>query len=57
MKFIIPQSLFRDTCVQKVSKNLKIRCDQVTLPKTGLSAVRTFGPLGIKHQLLIFGTL
>jgi hypothetical protein len=35
-------------CSQKVSKNLKIVCAQVTQTKTGLSAVRTFSPLGIK---------
>jgi hypothetical protein len=39
----------RDACSQKVSKNLKIVCAQVTQTKTGLSAVRTFSPLGIKE--------
>jgi hypothetical protein len=38
----------RDVCSQKVSKNLKIVCAQVTLTKTGLSAVWTFNPLGVK---------
>jgi hypothetical protein len=38
----------RDACSQKVSKNPKIVCAQVTLTKTGLSAVRTFSPLGVK---------
>jgi hypothetical protein len=38
----------RDACSQKVSKNSKIVCAQVTLTKTGLSAVRTFSPLGVK---------
>jgi hypothetical protein len=38
----------RDACSQKVSKNQKIVCAQVTLTKTGLSAVRTFSPLGVK---------
>jgi hypothetical protein len=39
----------RDACSQKVSKNPKIVCAQVTLTKTGLSAVRTFSPLGVNH--------
>jgi hypothetical protein len=39
----------RDACSQKVSKNPKIVCAQVTLTKTGLSAVRTFSPLGVKR--------
>jgi hypothetical protein len=47
MKFILPQSLFQGACSQKVSKNLKIKWDQVMLPKTGLSAIPTFGPLGV----------
>jgi hypothetical protein len=38
----------RDECSQKVSKNLKIVCAQVTQTKTGLSTVRTFNPLGVK---------
>jgi hypothetical protein len=37
----------RDACSQKVSKNPKIVCAQETLTKTGLSAVRTFSPLGV----------
>jgi hypothetical protein len=40
----------QDACSQKVSKNPKIVCAQVTLTKTGLSAVRTFSPLGVKSQ-------
>jgi hypothetical protein len=40
----------RDACSQKVSKNPKIVCAQVTLTKTGLSAVRTFNPLGVKDN-------
>jgi hypothetical protein len=48
MIFVFPRSLVRDACSQKVSKNLKIVCAQVTLTKTGLSAVRTFSPLGVK---------
>jgi hypothetical protein len=40
----------RDGCSQKVSKNPKIVCAQVTLTKTGLSAVRTFSPLGVKNH-------
>jgi hypothetical protein len=44
----------RDACSQKVSKNPKIVCAQVTLTKTGLSAVRTFSPLGVKGHATIF---
>jgi hypothetical protein len=50
----------RDACSQKVSKNPKIVCAQVTLTKTGLSAVRTFSPLGVKVTGMgarIFGTV
>jgi hypothetical protein len=43
----------RDACSQKVSKNPKIVCAQVTLTKTGLSAVRTFSPLGVNHIIKI----
>jgi hypothetical protein len=46
MKFVLPWSLFRDACSQKVSKILKISWDQMMLPKTGLSAIRTSSPLG-----------
>jgi hypothetical protein len=42
----------RDACSQKVSKNPKIVCAQVTLTKTGLSAVQTFSPLGVNHNIL-----
>jgi hypothetical protein len=42
--------LLRDACSQKVSKNLKIVCAQVTQTKTGLSAVRTFSLLGVKNM-------
>jgi hypothetical protein len=50
MKFILPQSLLRDTCLQKNSKNLKIKCVQVTLPKIGLVTPGTFNPLRVnKH--------
>jgi hypothetical protein len=41
------QSLLWDACSQKVSKNLKVVCAQVTQTKTGLSTVRTFSPLGV----------
>jgi hypothetical protein len=41
MKIVPPQSLFRGACLQKVSKNLKLKWDEVTLPKTGLSLVGT----------------
>ena len=49
MKFALPQSLFQGACSQKVSKYLKIKWDQVTLPKSGtnISTVQTFGPLGV----------
>jgi hypothetical protein len=46
----------RDECSQKVSKNPKIVCAQVTLTKTGLSAVRTFSPLGVKRTNFSFQT-
>jgi hypothetical protein len=48
MEFVLLQSLLRDTSSQKVSKNLKIKWFQVTLPKTGLVTPCTFGPLGVK---------
>jgi hypothetical protein len=48
MKFVLMRSLLRDACTQKNSKNLKIKLGQVTLPKTGLSAVRVVNPLGVK---------
>jgi hypothetical protein len=47
MKYKLPRSLFQGICSQKVSKNLKIKLNQVTLPKSGLSTVRTFGPIGV----------
>jgi hypothetical protein len=50
MKFVLPQSLLRDACLQKVSKNLKIKCGQVTLAKTGLVTLGTFNPLGVKRD-------
>ena len=53
MKFALTGSLLRDTCSQKVSKNLKIKWDQVTLPNIGLSAVQTFGRLGINSFEII----
>jgi hypothetical protein len=43
----------RDACSQKVSKNQKIVCAQVTQTKTGLSAVRTFSPLGVNKKRLV----
>jgi hypothetical protein len=48
MRFIFPRSLLQDACSQKVSKNKKIVGAQVTQIKTGLSAIWTFGPLGVK---------
>jgi hypothetical protein len=45
--FFFPQRLLRDASLQKVSKNLKIVWAQVTLTKTGLSAVWTFSPLEV----------
>jgi hypothetical protein len=50
MKFVLTQSLFRDAFGKKVSKNLKIVRDHVTLPKTGLSPIGTVGPLGVKTK-------
>jgi hypothetical protein len=44
-----PQSLLGDASSQKVSKNLKTMWAQVTQTKIGLSAVRTFSPLGVKN--------
>jgi hypothetical protein len=38
----------------KSFKNPKIVCAQVTLTKTGLSAVRTFSPLGVKSISTIY---
>jgi hypothetical protein len=49
MRFFFLAKLTVDACSQKVSKNLKIVFAQVTQTKTGLSAVRTFNPLGVKH--------
>jgi hypothetical protein len=48
MKFALTRSLFQDTSLQKVSKNLKIVWDHMTQPRTGLSLVGTSGPLGVK---------
>jgi hypothetical protein len=48
MKFVLPWSLFIGASWQKVSKNLKIKWDQVTVPKTGLSALWTHSPLRVK---------
>jgi hypothetical protein len=47
MKFVLMQSLFQGTCSQKVSRNLKIKGDQVVVPRTGLSAVWTFDAVGL----------
>jgi hypothetical protein len=35
---------------KKVSKNLRIVWTQVTLTKSSLSAIRTFGPLGVNRS-------
>jgi hypothetical protein len=56
MKFVFLQSLFRGACLQKVSKNLKIKWNQVMLPKSGLSIPCTHGPLGMKDTLFIATT-
>jgi hypothetical protein len=48
MKFVLTQSLLQDASSQKVPKNLKIKWGQVTLPKTGLATLGTFGTLGVK---------
>jgi hypothetical protein len=53
MKFVLTWSLLWDACSQKVSENLKIKWDQVTMPNTGLSTVQTFGPLGINSFEII----
>jgi hypothetical protein len=53
MKFVLAQSLFRGACSQKVSKSLKIKGDQVMLPKTGLSTVCPYSPLGVKDNLML----
>jgi hypothetical protein len=45
-----PAKLTARRTFTKVSKILKMVWAQVTLIKTGLSAVRTFGPLGVKLQ-------
>jgi hypothetical protein len=52
--FFFPRSLLQDACSQKVSKNLKIVCAQVTQTKTGLSAVQTFNPLEVNFHLSLF---
>jgi hypothetical protein len=52
MKFALMRSLFRDASSQKVSKNLKIVCDEVTLTKTSLVTAGTFSPLGVKRTYL-----
>jgi hypothetical protein len=46
--FFFPAKLIARRMFIKSFKNLKIVCTQVTRTKTGLSAVRTFSPLGIK---------
>jgi hypothetical protein len=49
MRFFFPRKAYYETHVQKkFFKNPKIVCAQVTLTKTGLSAVQTFSPLGVK---------
>ena len=53
MKFVLLQSLFRDACTQFFFLNLKIEWDPVTYPKTGLSIVRIFGPLGVEPRKII----
>jgi hypothetical protein len=52
MKFVLSQSLLQDASSQNVSKNLKIKWDQATLPKTGLVTPCIFGPLGVKFDAL-----
>jgi hypothetical protein len=51
MKFALMQSLFRDASAQKVFKNLKIVWDHTTQPITGLSLVRSSGPLGVNENV------
>jgi hypothetical protein len=50
MKFVLMQSLLRDTSLQKVLKHLKIMWGQATLTKTGLVTPSTYGPLGINED-------
>jgi hypothetical protein len=54
MEFVLLWSLYWGTFSQKIPKNLKIKWDQVTLPKAGLSSLGTISPLGVKktHRLL-----
>jgi hypothetical protein len=52
MKFVLTQSLLQGACSQKVSENLKVIWDQVTLPKSGLVTPSTFSPLGVKPKWL-----
>jgi hypothetical protein len=47
MHFFLPAKLAARRMFTKSFKNLKIVCAQVTQTKTGLSAVRTFSPLGV----------
>jgi hypothetical protein len=47
MKFVLTRSLWRDASSQIISKNLKIKWGQVTLPKTGLVTPCTFSPFGV----------
>jgi hypothetical protein len=49
MKFVLLQSLYRGACSQKVSKNLKIKWDQVTLPKLPFVHCRDNVRLGVNE--------
>ena len=49
MKVVLTRSLFWDASPQKVSKNLKIVCGEVTLTKTDLVTPCTFSPLEINY--------
>jgi hypothetical protein len=57
MKFVFPPSLLQGACSWKVSKNLKIEGDQVTLPKSDLATLGTYGPLGVKGTSKYFGLI
>jgi hypothetical protein len=48
MKFVLPQSLLQGASSQTSFKRSIFFWDQVMLPKTALSAIQTFSPLGIK---------
>jgi hypothetical protein len=52
MKYVLPWSLLRDACSEKVPKNLKRIWDQVMLLKSGLATPGTFSTLGVNWSRL-----